>query len=167
MKLVHLTMRVVDAVSAEPLPTGERFVWDAGVKGLGLRLRAGAGHLSRRWIFRYQFGGRRRFISIGEYGQPWTIDTAREEAQRLQGQVASRVNPADKREAERASATLEEEATRDGEARATPCLIAIAYLVNTQPNHHLRVVSEQSGEDRFESGGPHQRGLRLGVRIPD
>jgi integrase len=49
---------------------------------------------------------------IGEYGQPWTIDTAREEAQRLQGQVASGLDPAGDRDAAKASPTLEEEATR-------------------------------------------------------
>ena len=113
LKTTKLTMRVVDALSVEPLPSGERAVWDTEVRGLGLRLRVTSGILSRRWIFRYRFQGRGRCITIGEYGDPWTIDTARDEARRLKVQVTmSKVDPANKREAERASATLEEEATR-------------------------------------------------------
>ena len=110
LKAVHLTMRVVDAISAEPMPTGERLVWDADVRGLGLRLRVSGGVLSRRWIFRYRFGGRQRFISIGEYAQHWTIELAREEAQRLRGLVASKKDPASEREAAKATPTLEEAA---------------------------------------------------------
>ena len=112
LQTTRLTIRVVDAVSAEPLPTGERLVWDADVRGLGLRLRASGGDVSRRWIFRYTFRGRRRFISIGEYGQPWTIETARDEARRLQGQVASKLDPAAQREAARTEPTLELAATQ-------------------------------------------------------
>ena len=113
LKAVHLTMRVVDALSAEPMPTGERFLWDADVHGLGLRLRAAQGAPSRHWIFRYQFGGRRRFLSLGAYGQPLTIETARDQARRLQFQVAiSKVDPVAEREAARAEPTLEAAAIR-------------------------------------------------------
>ena len=113
LKATKLTMRVVDALSAEPLPSGERAVWDSEVRGLGLRLRVTSGILSRRWIFRYRFRSRARCITIGEYGDPWTIDTARDEARRLKVQVAmSKVDPAAEREAAKANPTLEEEATR-------------------------------------------------------
>jgi integrase len=116
LKAQHLTMRVIDALSdafsAEPPPSGERVLWDADVRGLGLRLRMSGGIVARYWIYRYRFGGKQRFMSIGEYGQPWTLDTARDEGRRLQNLVASKTNPADLREAARTSPTLEQAASQ-------------------------------------------------------
>jgi integrase len=102
-------MRVVDALSAEPLAPGGRFVWDDEIKGLGLRLWVAGGTLARRWIFRYRLRRERRyrFLTIGEYGQPWTIEMAQDEARRLQGEVASNRDPAREREATKAVPTLE------------------------------------------------------------
>ena len=49
------------------------------------------------YLLRYRLNGRQRFITIGRHGSPWTPDTARNEARRLLGLVASRTDPANER----------------------------------------------------------------------
>jgi integrase len=80
----------------EKLHPGE-LVWDADhrevVKGFGARRQ-------RRDVFyllRYRINGRQRFKTIGRHGSPWTPDTARVEAKRLLGMVASGADPATER----------------------------------------------------------------------
>src|SRR5262245_53852084 len=46
------------------------------------------------YLLRYRFDGRQRFLTIGRHGSPWTPETARTEARRLLGLVASRNDPA-------------------------------------------------------------------------
>jgi integrase len=46
------------------------------------------------YILRYRINGRQRMLSIGRHGSPFTPDTARLEAKRLLGIVASGVDPA-------------------------------------------------------------------------
>lgn len=103
-----LTKRIVDALSAAPRAR-QSYVWDDEVHGLALRLRAAGG---RRWVFRYRFRGRQRFVVIGEPGQPWTVETARARAKVLQGQVAAGIDPATRREVARGTPTLEVAAER-------------------------------------------------------
>jgi len=108
-KAVRLTKRVVATIPTPPGLHGDHVTWDSEVRGLGLRVRASGG---RRWVFRYRFRGRQRFVVIGEHGQPWTADTARDRAHQLQGLVASGIDPAATREAARGVPTLEVAATR-------------------------------------------------------
>lgn len=71
-------------------------VWDTVVKGFGMRR-----HTTEEvfYLLRYRFNGRQTFKSIGGHGEigpsglPWTPDTARNEAKRLLGLVASDTNP--------------------------------------------------------------------------
>jgi integrase len=66
-------------------------LWDTDVKGFGVR-RHGAD--ARHYLLRYRFGGKQTFRKIGRHGSPFTPDTARNEARRLLGLLASGVNPA-------------------------------------------------------------------------
>jgi integrase len=66
-------------------------LWDSDVKGFGVR-RHGAD--ARHYLLRYRFGGKQTFRKIGRHGSPFTPDTARQEARRLLGLIASGVNPA-------------------------------------------------------------------------
>lgn len=91
MALAKITKTTVERLA----PGG--LVWDADhrevVKGFGARRQ-------RRDVFyllRYRLNGRQRFITIGRHGSPWTPDTARNEAKRLLGLVASRADPATER----------------------------------------------------------------------
>src|SRR5262245_23423467 len=87
MTVGRITKTVVDR-----LPVGA-LLWDQTVVGFGARRQ-------RRDVFyllRYRLNGRQRFITIGRHGSPWTPDTARNEAKRLLGLVASRSDPATER----------------------------------------------------------------------
>jgi integrase len=67
----------------------EGWLWCEKVCGFGVRKQ-------KRGIFfylRYRHQGRQAMHSIGRYGAPWTVETARSEAQRLLGVVASGVDP--------------------------------------------------------------------------
>jgi integrase len=66
-------------------------LWDSDVKGFGVRRNGADG---RHYLLRYRFGGRQTFRKIGRHGSPFTPDTARNEARRLLGLLASGINPA-------------------------------------------------------------------------
>ncbi len=63
-------------------------VWDAAVPGFGARRQRGA---AVAYVLKYRtVEGRQRWHTIGRHGAPWTPDLAREEAQRLLGDLAGR-----------------------------------------------------------------------------
>ena len=64
-------------------------LWDQSLIGFGARRQ----RKSAFYLIRYRIGGRQRFHSIGRHGA-LTPDTARREAQRLLGLVASKIDPA-------------------------------------------------------------------------
>jgi len=78
--------------AVEHLPAGS-LLWDQSLNGFGARRQLRHVH----YLLRYRLNGRQRFITIGRHGSPWTPDTARTEARRLLGLVASRSDPADER----------------------------------------------------------------------
>jgi integrase len=87
---VKLTKRVVEA--AEPA-AGDQYMWDAEVKGFGLKITP-AGR--KVFIFQYRMGGRgakTERYTIGEYRSPYTVDGARGEAVRLLAEVKAGRNP--------------------------------------------------------------------------
>lgn len=84
---VKITKRLVDRLSGEG---GEQRLLDSEVKGFGIRARPND---LKTYFIRYQFEGQRRYRDIGPHGAPWTPDTARTEAKRLWGLVASKVDP--------------------------------------------------------------------------
>ena len=69
---VRLTKRLVDGM--KPGDT----LHDAEVKGFAVRCQ----RRSRVYLLRVRLNGRQRWITIGQHGAPWTVETAREEAQR-------------------------------------------------------------------------------------
>src|SRR5580704_9213983 len=83
-----------------------REIWDGAVPGFGARRQVGPG-VSYMLMYRTREGRQRRF-TIGRHGAPWTPDTAREEAQRLLGEIVRGVDPAAaKREAREAMTVAE------------------------------------------------------------
>ena len=81
-------------------------IWDASVSGFGARRQKGAA-VSYMVFYRTQ-GGRQRWHTIGRHGAPWTPDTAREEARRLLGNVASGDDPASTKRSKRQAKTVAE-----------------------------------------------------------
>ena len=70
-KPITLSKRVIDALRPA---AGRCDVYDGSLHGFAVRV-----HPSGRKTFRlkYVIGGRQRVVTIGEYGAPWTAETAR------------------------------------------------------------------------------------------
>ena len=97
-----LTKRSVDA-----LKLGET-LWDEEVRGFGIRCQKA----TKTYVLKYRFKGRQRWISIGRHGSPWTVLTARQEAQRLLGELHSGVDVASLRDGDRRQPNVEDLCTR-------------------------------------------------------
>jgi integrase len=83
-----------------------RTVWDPTLPGFGARRQKGD---AVSYILFYRTAeGRQRWFTIGRHGKPWTAETAREEAQRLLGGIASKADPAAEKRAARNAQTVSE-----------------------------------------------------------
>jgi hypothetical protein len=81
-----LTLRFVEGLTPR---NRDHFAWDSEVVGFGIKVSVG-GHKS--YVLQYRHEGRSRRYTIGPHGAPWTPDTARTEAKKLLGAVASGVD---------------------------------------------------------------------------
>jgi len=82
-----ITKKLVDAIN----PTdNDEVIWDAEIRGFGLRCRKNGG---KYYVLKYRARGRQRGFTIGRHGSPWTPETARREARKLLGEVAARNDP--------------------------------------------------------------------------
>src|SRR5437867_1216386 len=106
MKGRKITKRAVDALKAG---SQDAFMWDAELPGFGCKITPTG---SRVYVLQYSKGGRKRRVTIGRHGAPWTPDSARNEAMRLKGDVAAGKDPAEARAWDRRAPTLEELAER-------------------------------------------------------
>jgi integrase len=102
----RLTKRAIDAATARD--GADVYLFDSDLKGFGLRVRPSG---AKTFIVQFRAGkGRgapKRRFTIGAYGSPWTVDTARTEARRLLGQVADGGDPSADKSAEKRNPTLE------------------------------------------------------------
>jgi integrase len=87
------------------LESGE-LLWDTSVTGFGAR-RQKSDAVSYVVFYRTN-EGRQRWHTIGRHGAPWTPDMAREEAKRLLGDVARKLDPAADKRAARNAQTVSE-----------------------------------------------------------
>jgi integrase len=81
-------------------------VWDASLPGFGAR-RQRSEAVSYVLFYRTT-EGRQRWFTIGRHGAPWTPESARHEARRLLGSVASKGDPAAEKRAARRAQTIAE-----------------------------------------------------------
>jgi integrase len=81
----------ITKATVEKLPLNA-VLWDQTLVGFGARRQRKHVH----YLLRYRMNGKQRFVSIGKHGM-WTPDTARTEARRLLGLVASKIDPASER----------------------------------------------------------------------
>lgn len=96
-----ITKRTVDAMAP-----GEKdsFVWDGELRGFGLKVTP-----KGRKVFVLQYrlhGGVTRRFTIGQYGNPWTADSARIRAKELLGDVSRGIDPASEKTAEKQAKTV-------------------------------------------------------------
>lgn len=98
-----ITKRVVDA--AQPLER-DGFVWDAELKGFGLKTTPKG---RKVYIAQYRLPGQStRRYTIGQHGSPWTPATARQEATRILGLVAAGLDPGEEKRLAKQDITLNE-----------------------------------------------------------
>lgn len=72
-------------------------LWDAELRGFGVRCQRGA----RTFVLKRRVGDRQRWVTIGVFGAPWTVETARTEAVRLVAKIADGADVAALRHARR------------------------------------------------------------------
>ena len=75
------------------------------MRGLGIRCREGG---AKTFCLKYRVGGRQRWLTLGKFGSPLTVDTARNKAKKLLGEVADGRDPAEGILAEKRAGTLED-----------------------------------------------------------
>jgi integrase len=117
----------VTKATVEKLPLNA-VLWDTSLVGFGARRQRRHVH----YLLRYRINGHQRFVSIGRHGT-WTPDTARNEARRLLGLVASKVDPASERV--RPAETFGAELDRYLERKRTALKPRSLELIN----YHLQV----------------------------
>jgi integrase len=100
MPILKLTKRNIDTL----MPAVERFTaWDTDLKGFGLRVSPSG---EKTYVLKFRANGEQGWCTIGAHGSPWTPDQARDEAKRLLGDVARKINPAAARRADREAMTF-------------------------------------------------------------
>ena len=97
-----ITKRAVDQLSGAH---GDAILWDADIKGFGVRCRPSG---AKNYLLKMRVGGRQRWLTIGRHGSPWTPETARREALRLLGLKATGQDPATDRDRQRGAVTIAE-----------------------------------------------------------
>ena len=103
MAKAKITKRAVDAIDCKVGKAGSVRLWDTEIKGFGVR----AYPTGRRvYVFKYAVDGRQGFVTIGDHGDPYTPDSARERALELSFAVSKGEDPGAKRRAGKPSMTV-------------------------------------------------------------
>lgn len=98
-KIIKISKRTVDAAKA----ANERYIlWDTDLKGFGVRVEASG---TKSFLVRYRHQGRRRFLSLGRFGEI-TPEQARLLAQKALSRVRDGIDPADQRSQDREAITV-------------------------------------------------------------
>src|SRR3954452_8752920 len=137
MPTMRLTKRSADAATPGRGPDGSprrAIYFDDTTTGFGLLVTERG---VKSFVVKYRAGRGRsaptRRVTIGRYGAPWTVESAREEAKRLLGQVAHGGDPA----AERAD-------VRSGRSKArTVAAVFEEWLQRDQAGNRSRVQTER------------------------
>jgi len=96
-----ITKRIVDTLT--PLEK-DVFFWDNALKGYGIKVTP-----KGRKVYIVQFrlpGSPTKRYTIGQHGSPWTPDSARTEALKVLGMIASGIDPAADRRAAKSDITV-------------------------------------------------------------
>jgi integrase len=106
MAVRRITKLVVDSSLAE---VKDYFIWDCDVKGFGVKVSPSA---KKTYVIEYRTSGgragRKRRLTIGRHGSPWTAEMAREEARKLLGSVAHGEDPATAKQSLKRRMTISE-----------------------------------------------------------
>ncbi len=102
MATIKITKRTVDHLGTS---SKKSIIWDSAIVGFGLRCRANG---RKYFVVKYRFESRQRWFTIGQYGSPWTVDQARNEAKKLLGEIASGKDPSTTRDLNKNANTISE-----------------------------------------------------------
>jgi integrase len=89
MTKLNITKRAIDAIQRKEK---DQYLWDQSLKGFGLKVTTGG---RKVFLIQYRSAGRTRRVTIGKFSDPWTAGSARKEAKKLLGLVASGKDPAE------------------------------------------------------------------------
>lgn len=134
-----ITKRDVEAL------TSNGILWDEGkgaVQGFGVR----NGRKSQSFFLKCALGGKQRWITIGRFGNPWTVDTARAEARRLVGEIVAGNEPGRKSN----KRTQTDEAATVGQLCDRYMEAAKAGLILTRFNRPKRASTLEIDTGRIE-----------------
>ena len=105
-----ITKTVVDRLIAG------QTIWDDKVRGFGVRCQI----KDKSFVLKCSINGRQRFVTIGKFGSPWTVDSARKEALALLADIQKGVDPAESRRNGRAQTKIVHLCARYLEEHAVP-----------------------------------------------
>lgn len=103
---MKITKRWVDQVSASEK---DAFFWDDTLKGFGLKVTRGG---KKNFVLQTRLKGELRRFTIGQYGQPWSVDQARQKALEMLGDITRDIDPLAEKRAARQQISLVELAER-------------------------------------------------------
>lgn len=155
----------ITKTTVERLSAGS-VLWDTTLVGFGARRQLKHVH----YLLRYRLNGYQKFISIGRHGM-WTPDTARNEARRLLGLLAARIDPASERarRAETFGAEVERYlgSKRNALKAGTIREVHRYLIVHAKPLHQLpltkidrRTIALRLGEVERSSGNATRNRFR-------
>jgi integrase len=98
-----LTKRVVDAAKANF--DRELFLWDADVKGFGVRIKPSG---AKSFLLKYRIGTQTRRYTISKVGSPYTVEEARQISVDLLRNIRAGHDPIAAKAAERGALTVSE-----------------------------------------------------------
>ncbi|WP_449473007.1 tyrosine-type recombinase/integrase [Sphingobium chungangianum] len=136
---LRLTKTSVDAI---PMPVGkDSFVWDTELKGYGVRTTPKG---VKSFVLQYRMKGKAaRRLTIGGFGNPWTVETARKEAERRLIKIRQGIDPIEEERRQRAEERrrADEEAQRiveDARQKADAEAFAFSAYVETFVDLYLK-----------------------------
>lgn len=142
MANIRLTKKVVDA--AEPLGSSDTFLWDTELRGFGLRVTAKG---IKSYVLQYRMKGKpARRMTLGGHGNPWTVETARKEAERRLIKIKQGIDPA---EEARAEAEAEQRAKEEQERKNREAEI---YAFGTYADEFVKLYLKPNWKDSWRSG---------------
>ena len=82
--LVARTTKIITKSVVDALKAGET-VWDRKLTGFGVRCQSDL--WKKTFVFKTRIGSRQRWFTIGKYGNPWTVDSAKDQVKVIQGDI--------------------------------------------------------------------------------